>query len=451
MNRLKLNFQLETNAERKTFVENYIKDPIFAITPLTPEELDTIANYLLWGKESDGQSPHQKKEIQLPSKWTNDPHTESLDALMEIPSFNEQVFRDTSIPQTRISQKPLSRSKELSRCPLLMRPQLENLFRQIDELELSINFYELAHNRRSIPPRDTLLARIPESTQVQLRADIASWTPYTLLRKKHQLIELRQSQYTLRDSYCQPMYRMNLDIEEVAPPPEFECEIEVFPLGLPPSQALRPGTFSVFQRKESLHPAALSNSDIEQAVRLLWTKRDTFSKLDKTLPFIDFRNREHVLNLLIMRADLQDAAATDRAAADYDSSTTELLQLLEYYIDFAEIDEIYMDILNLKIRKVRNQDIAAFVKEKYGKSYCPNYISTIFRQKILDRIVEAVQLHEKTVENLTFPENFKTCTKCGRTLLCCGDNFMVRSRNRDGYSARCKDCEKDDRNNRKRR
>ena len=50
-----------------------------------------------------------------------------------------------------------------------------------------------------------------------------------------------------------------------------------------------------------------------------------------------------------------------------------------YYVDFAELPEAQREILDFKMKKVKNQDIADYINKKYGKSYTANYISTIFR------------------------------------------------------------------------
>ena len=50
MNRLKLDFSLETAEERKNFIDTYITQ----FPDLTHAEAETIANYLLWGKDENG-------------------------------------------------------------------------------------------------------------------------------------------------------------------------------------------------------------------------------------------------------------------------------------------------------------------------------------------------------------------------------------------------------------
>ena len=91
----------------------------------------------------------------------------------------------------------------------------------------------------------------------------------------------------------------------------------------------------------------------------------------------------------------------------------------------------------------KNIDIAGYINKKYGKSYTANYISTIFKQKIIVKINEAVKLHQDTIENCFFKENFKRCTDCGRILLLDGRNWVKKSRSKDGFQNRCKRCERE--------
>ena len=52
-NRLQLNFQLESAADRTAFVQEYL-----AALPFVPtaDELETISNYILWGKNEKGKN-----------------------------------------------------------------------------------------------------------------------------------------------------------------------------------------------------------------------------------------------------------------------------------------------------------------------------------------------------------------------------------------------------------
>ena len=120
-----------------------------------------------------------------------------------------------------------------------------------------------------------------------------------------------------------------------------------------------------------------------------------------------------------------------------------LLDTLEFYEAIADLTDIQREILKLKEKKEKNADIAGYINRKYGKSYTANYISTIFKQKIIGKINEAAALHQDTIENCFFPENFKQCTCCGKILLLDGRNWVKKTRSKDGFQSRCKRCERE--------
>jgi hypothetical protein len=72
---------------------------------------------------------------------------------------------------------------------------------------------------------------------------------------------------------------------------------------------------------------------------------------------------------------LEDAAGV----AEFDSGLPFLMRTLEFYVEKADLTDLQKEILDMKLKKVRNVDIAFEVNKKWGKSYTPNYISTIFR------------------------------------------------------------------------
>jgi hypothetical protein len=190
-----------------------------------------------------------------------------------------------------------------------------------------------------------------------------------------------------------------------------------------------------------LIPANYTNeNDLATISNLYWEKQNY--KPTGTQRYIDFRNLEHVYQMFQMFFEL-DSAADD---AELESRLPQLMDTLKFYIDQAELSEIHREILDLKLRKIKNVDIAITINKKWGKTYTPNYISTIFRQRIIPLINEAAAYHEKIVSNLFFEEEFKTCTGCGRTLLKDPCNFTRKGRSKDGYTTRCKKCEKMARN-----
>jgi hypothetical protein len=135
-NRLKLDFSLQTDAERKEFLEQYLLSETFRDRPPTPDELETMADYLLWGKNEEGLNGKQQG-LDLRTKhgtWDDSP-VDSLEELMESPTFNEASL--SPIGAVRYTQKKevFSREEALEQAPDYLKPQFLTLFREIDKLD----------------------------------------------------------------------------------------------------------------------------------------------------------------------------------------------------------------------------------------------------------------------------------------------------------------------------
>lgn len=435
-NRLKLDFSLNTTDERRDFVDEYVAQPDFEKRPLTEEELETIANYILWGKDSDGLSATQRGEIQIETRnktWTRD-DTESLDALIEQPTFNESTIHRPTEARPRIVRETFDRQKALKECPPYMVSTFQDLFKRIDSLEIAINFYEFAHGKRKEPPRATLLATFTQDEIDALEAKAKKWNQFKYLKQRHLIVELRREQFTLRDSFVSQIMRHTPPEPESAPTSvDFEFEIPVYPLGMGGSILGK----QIFQGLDQLVPGNFGEEDLKPIIEFYWRKQDE----KRPAAYFDFTDLEHVYEFFAQLEDLKDSETTP--------SLKQLIETLEYYIAQADLDEVQRVILDLKINKTKNADIALQINAKYGKSYTDNYISTIFRQKIIPKINNAAVYHARVVENLSFPENFKKCNGCGRTLLIDAENFVRKARSKDGFASRCKVCDKADRQRRK--
>ena len=439
-NRLKLDFSIQTTDGRRDFVNEYVLQPQFQRVPLNESELETIANYILWGKDPDGLNCTQRGEIQIETRnktWQRD-DTESLDAMMESPTFNEASLRRPTEARTRIPREVFDRKRTLRECPEHLVPVFEDLFRRIDYIELQLNLYEFAHGKRKEPPRDSLLKRFDES-QIQTAKQIASkWNQFKYLKQRHLIVELRREQFTLRDSYIEKHLRHTpVEPEIESTNLDFEAEIPVFPLGLVG------GPFSnlIFKNKDELNPYTYTEKEQETLIHYFWNKKQQ----SRPELFFDFKELEHVYELFNQLNDLEDSIAS----LPVESNLKKLLDTLQYYINLTDLTEAQKDILDLKINKIKNQDIADEINKKYGKSYTANYISTIFRQKIIPQINEIVGFHELVIENICFKENFKKCNNCGKILLLDARNFVRKSRSKDGFSTRCKICDRQDRQRKK--
>lgn len=428
-NRLDLNWALTSAKERSTFLQHYMEDePSFQKKPPTPEELETMANYLLWGQDEDGLNPDQRKEIQMPrrnSSWSGK-EIESLDALLESPTFQENSLYQLGSVTSKKTREVFSREKILPE----NRPLFADLWSQIDSTELIINYYELLHGKRKNPPREELLSRFAPDHAAALEEKAKSLSQFHYLKMRHLLVELRRQQYTIKDA-VQPRI-LTYAATTPAPIPfteEEPEEIAIFPFG-PTEQFL-------FKDFQDLIPKNFSEQDLKEISAAYWRKKE---ERNHTVNFFDFSDLETVYQLFLALETLQEDPT------DFSSS---ILPILWYYVRQANLTSVQQKILELKIQKVKNQDIAAQINKEFNKSYTTNYISTIFRKKIIPEINSAAIYHEKIVGSLFFEEDFKTCAKCGRTLLRDPTNFVRRSRASDGLSNHCKRCDKEERERKK--
>lgn len=441
-NRLHLDFQLSSQAERQAYVDTYIQRPEFSAFPLQPNELEMIANYLLWGKDENGLNEVQKKNVQIASRnrtWNSD-DIESLDGLMESPAFNENQIRHYGSVRLASKKEVFDRDAAREICPDSLRPTLEALFREIDEEDLLINIWELGHQKRTEIRKD-LLDRFSATEYEVIAASASKLTQHQYLKMRHLLVELRRQQYTLRDSFRNQVFLHNQNPHFEEPHHiVFDADVPVFPLGLFDKSEVAAAIF-----RDELWPAAFDVATLKKISDLVWKKDSDFSRRGPNELYFDFREDEHVYQLLLFQEDL----FLDHDKEKVESTTLELLETLKFYISQATLTDVYREILDLKLAHEKNQDIASHINAKYHKTYTVNYISTIFKQRIVPQITAAAKLHLKTVQNLFFEEEFKKCSGCGKWLLLSEENFVRKTRSKDGFSNRCKKCDKLDRERKK--
>lgn len=442
-NRLHLDFSLQYADERSQFLTTYLLRPEFTKNPPSEEELETMSNYVLWGKDrSTGLNVKQSGYVELTSKhgdWDSESKIESLDALMESPTFNEASLLDITAPITKIKREVFSRDEALARCPDSLRESFLSLFRSIDELDLKLNYYDLQHNKRINPPREALLRKFSIEQQHQFQEQVTHWNQFQYLKRRHELIELRRQQYTLRDSYdpimarSLPTYNYN-EIE----PFNFGEDTVFKPLGLIGQMNT---SWWIFRPLEELNPTQYNENQLKLIYDDIWSKKDEDNRL-----VFDFSNDEHLYQVFQLWNEMQTAADY---GVDRDQGTNAFMNTLKYYIDFADLSDLQREILQLKLDKKKNDDIMREINKKWGKSYTANYISTIFKQRIIPKISEGVKYHQMIINNLCYEEEFKQCSCCGRILLRDSINFTKKARSKDGFTSRCKKCEKASRDNKK--
>lgn len=175
-NRLKLNFSLSTQQERKEFLDKYLASDVFAQKGPTEEELSTMADYLLWGKDEQGKNGKQNG-LDLRSKhgtWDTS-SIDSLDELMEQPTFNEAALSSLGTTQFRAKKEVFSREEALAEADPLVRQSFVSLFSQIDRLDFLIEQYDLDHGKRVKPIRAELVRKFSEEEIRSMRETVSHW------------------------------------------------------------------------------------------------------------------------------------------------------------------------------------------------------------------------------------------------------------------------------------
>lgn len=435
-NRLNLNFNLTYIDERRDFVEEYLTKPQFDSKPPTQSELETIANYILWGKErSTNRNIVQEGSIQIATRaglWdANAAKVESLDSLLTQPGFTEQQILSTEAPRYKYPKETFSRSIARKTASPEALSILEELWKEIDSLELELNYYDLMHGKRTKPPREELISLFSNEEQQTLREQAAHLNQFQYLKKRHLLVELRREQYTIKDLYrpvkslhSAPSTQLSQSISTI------ETDYPVAPIGLIGGLSIQE---KLFPKDRYPIPSDFTQEELKTVLQFYWTRAIQVNTYD-------FRNPEHVGKTFEQFQQLNSERNDDIL-----SNSNNFLNTLQFYIARADLSDTQREILELKLRKVSNLDIAQYINKKYNKSYTINYISTIFRQKIIPQICAAAQIHAEIIENLTFPENFKKCKTCGRILLISPINFVKKSRSPDGYSTQCKICDRETR------
>lgn len=481
MSRLNLDFSIESNTDRSSFITTYLSKEPFLSKPPTSEELEMCGNYILWGKDSSGQTPLQQKEIEIKTAnltWDRK-ETESIENLLSNPTYSERNLIPLGSIHPKNNYSTFQRKSALAAAPPSQKKALENLFEEIDRIDYTCARWEQQFGKRTAPIRSWLVERLGEEIRASLDQKAATLSQFQYLKLRHLLVELRREQFTIRDSFREVVREVSRTSEEEEPE-ERDSDWRVMPLGR------KTPTNPAFRDLERGKPEEVGEEELRKISRKVEEERKWELELAQRANSnsADGKNEEEkLLSSSPKRRAIASSERMARASAPVTTSTTIaassdssdssdssltldfrnpdlLYKLIEnindiqdssiidtflYYVKLAHLAPILQQIYNMKMLHIKNADIAAAINSKYSKSYTPNYISTLWKQKIIPQIAQAASYHLLYMQNIFFPENFKVCRGCGRTLLICSENFVRKSRASDGFSSKCKMCDRKDR------
>ena len=409
----KLNYNLYSNKERAEQVKELFNEEVSKKARLqfeeqsTQKELETIANFILYGKDpANDKNFCQKKEIHIDQAKSSykRKEPESLDELIDNPLVNENSFQPIKKSPYKKIKPTIDREKDKD------IPGMQDLWKIIDSLAAQVK--KLKDNK-------------------PLNLDY--------YKKNHALISLRKEQFALKDSIVEQIKGKKLSFFKTHK--IYDCDTGY--LVDYAQEAIycfwRANHYKEHFSKEWYEKEIQKAKQYEEK-----GKNGEWEYREVSENEIDFTNPKHVYNVLEMYSTLK-AISYD----DLESNIKYILWELEDYIEKAKLSEVRKYILIRKIDKATNDRIREEIVEKFGMGYSDNYISTIYKQIICKKIAEAAQTSKEEFLYRNQPEKFKICSTCGRKLLRDKRNFTKKPNSKDGLSARCKECDKEIRERKK--
>ena len=206
---------------------------------------------------------------------------------------------------------------------------------------------------------------------------------------KKQLIEMRQDQYVIKNSYKQPIYCVN-------------------------------GIKSFAKLDLSENITIDENGEIH------------------TDCLISIFNPKHISLLLCNYSKLKE-----ETYSKFTSDAYYMMQDLDNLIDAALAEDypMYYDLLIYKIDGLQNIEIQQRIENEFGIKHSVEYISSLWRNKI-PKIISEKAKEEYIIWYYTYKEygKWKKCSRCGQIKLAHNRFFSKNKTSKDGFYSICKCC-----------
>lgn len=389
MPKFTLNFDIPTSQERM----EAIKD--IDLSSLNPSELETVSNYVLYGKDADGKSVVDRKEVQIKRKFNSYEKDRfvSLDEMMESPTFDESVLQKNKTQYKKV--KPSIDKEKAANVP-----GMKELWASIDDMAAQLQ-------------------------QLKDKPDQTAEDRKKIYYMNHHLITLRKQQYYLMDSVYPTILGQKNKAEYHPSPTEAQMNYPILPRG----------TMSGPDDKFFKTPRLAKGFETEQIH--IYTDEEVQEMRVEGRPFFDFRNADHIYQLVQHYADIE-------AFVEFmpDSPLHNLLWTLDFYIEKANLSEQQALIVRDKKKRCPNKEIAKHLMDELGIYHQENYISTIWNKSVI-LITEAVELNYDEYLCRNYNKAWKVCSRCKTELLRDSRNFVKKAKASDGLTGRCKKCDKE--------
>lgn len=390
--KFELDFSVVSSADRMEQIRS------IDLSKLTPKELDTVSNYVLYGKDEDGTSCVDRGEVYIKTKFGSyeKNKTVSLDYLLESPTFDETVLVQHNIYKKGKQTIDKERAAKV--------PGMKELWEVIE-------YYQdlLDQNTGKKPMEPTT----------------RKWNRKELHYYTHYLISLKTQQYQLLDSYTTTAQPQQNHGNFFVDPSEFQLNYPVLPRGVIKQE----------NDDEFANPRAYRDRDGYGAAPIVSEEElETWEKEGKR--YFSFLKEEHVYQLILHYGDLR-LMVEDQP----DSPICNLLNTLDFYIGKAGLSPQQRLIVEEKKLRRPNKEIAERLKQELGISHQENYVSTIWG-KAVGLICAAAELNYDEWLCRDYDKAWKVCGKCGRELFRDERVFVKKQNSPDGLTRRCKECDR---------
>ena len=376
----------------------------------TSSELETMASYILYGKDENGLNAVQRGEVsngstRYASYRRKVDENESLDAMLDNPMVQQHELKPLTSRNIYLKKKPSIQRPTYNPDGSIKNPGDSDIPGMV-ELWESIDYL-------------SRVIAVSEGLVTPNEKDTIVGNPYHLYILKHELIDLRRNQYFLKDGY-KPTFRfLNPD----HPSTQYNNWSSDSAYWLPTAEWERRSRASLLPRppvREDRTNPATGAPETKWIVR-----RQIFN----------WENQSHVRAFIkhysTLYQLLHEKLYTDGCFLLYD---------FEFYMKLANLSESRLFILDKVRLGYSLSQVVTALEKQFNISYTENYLSFILNTELPKKITSAAYRRRLIVE--TPKSEQKVCRTCGRSLPNT-PTFFTRDINRkDGLATRCKECDK---------
>lgn len=405
-----LNYNIERDTDRLAAVQDILlnleKEP-------NSTDLETMASYILYGKDESGKNAVQRKETTDSDKRFKSfkraaDKVQSLDEIMENPLADQQSFKSALEKDIYTKKKPTIAKPKYDKAGNLIDagdsdiPGMIELWECIDRVAHTV---AVADGKVAAEPGDEFIT-----------------DPYKLYKLRHQLIDMRRHQYYLKDAYKPTLHFINIK----PPAPQLYNWT---------SDASYWMTYEQWRKKVDSALLSSISKNIEDYETRVDDSGNIEVKWVVRKQTFDWENPLHIKMLI------------DNYSAIYmqvwdqpDSWARTLIFDFDRYFDMCGFSEVREYILTRRIDRATYSTIMEEILLKFGIKYNENHICTVLTTEIPTRMAREARRHRLLLET---PESErKRCWTCKKLLPRDTLFFGLNSSRSDGFSSNCKECEK---------